>query len=286
MTISLFGVYYDEESGLYYLRARYYDPNVRRFISEDPVEDGGNWYVYAGNNPVMFIDPWGFRATLTGEKKYWQITFDELQTLTDDILTYDKQTGVITIKSYGQGAKVTGTQLVRRLIENNNFDLKIQRNGYDEEERKLGTQVIKASAKGATININDEWNNDPSAYILVANGDGTTSLQAAKDTPSFIFLGHELIHAYHHMNGTFNKKNGGLRYYTYEGKLFSEAMKSNQFNDEFETIGLGYIVSVPIMQGKSLNPRWVPSYYNSITENTLRQEHGLKARAAYTIIYK
>ena len=53
MTISLFGVYYDEESGLYYLRARYYDPNVRRFISEDPVEDGGNWYVYAGNNPVL-----------------------------------------------------------------------------------------------------------------------------------------------------------------------------------------------------------------------------------------
>jgi len=51
-----------EPNGLYYMRARYYDPEVGRFISEDPlgVEGGDvNLYVYVGNNPLLLIDPWG-----------------------------------------------------------------------------------------------------------------------------------------------------------------------------------------------------------------------------------
>ena len=53
------GEYYDEESGLIYLRNRYYDPTTGRFINEDPIRDGLNWYVYCGNNPVNYIDPNG-----------------------------------------------------------------------------------------------------------------------------------------------------------------------------------------------------------------------------------
>jgi RHS repeat-associated protein len=60
-----------EPNGLYYMRARYYDPQVGRFISEDPIEfDGGdvNLYAYVRNNPVMLTDPWG----LCGEQPgYW-----------------------------------------------------------------------------------------------------------------------------------------------------------------------------------------------------------------------
>jgi RHS repeat-associated protein len=51
-----------ESNGLYYMRARYYNPAVGRFISEDPLGFGGgdvNLYVYAGNNPVVGVDPWG-----------------------------------------------------------------------------------------------------------------------------------------------------------------------------------------------------------------------------------
>ena len=53
------GEYLDEETGLIYLRARYYDSSVGRFISEDPIRDGMNWYAYCGNSPVMMVDPWG-----------------------------------------------------------------------------------------------------------------------------------------------------------------------------------------------------------------------------------
>jgi len=51
----------DSEGGLYYYRARYYDPEVGRFISEDPLgfEAGINFYAYVGNNPVNFNDPTG-----------------------------------------------------------------------------------------------------------------------------------------------------------------------------------------------------------------------------------
>ena len=53
------GEYTDEETGNIYLRARYYNPSTGRFMSEDPIKDGLNWYIYAGNNPVLYIDPSG-----------------------------------------------------------------------------------------------------------------------------------------------------------------------------------------------------------------------------------
>ena len=55
------GEYADSETGMIYLRNRYYDPNIGRFITEDPAEDGLNWYVYCGGNPIMYVDPSGLR---------------------------------------------------------------------------------------------------------------------------------------------------------------------------------------------------------------------------------
>lgn len=49
-------------TGLYYYRARYYSPELQRFISEDPIGLAGgsaNYYSYTLNNPVNFIDPLG-----------------------------------------------------------------------------------------------------------------------------------------------------------------------------------------------------------------------------------
>ncbi|MBQ3055518.1 MAG: DUF4329 domain-containing protein [Oscillospiraceae bacterium] len=53
------GEYRDAETGFIYLRARYYDPNLGRFTTEDPARDGLNWYVYCNNNPINYVDPWG-----------------------------------------------------------------------------------------------------------------------------------------------------------------------------------------------------------------------------------
>lgn len=50
-----------EAGNLYYMRARYYDAETGRFISEDPIGfDGGlNLYAYVGGNPIGVVDPNG-----------------------------------------------------------------------------------------------------------------------------------------------------------------------------------------------------------------------------------
>jgi RHS repeat-associated protein len=56
---------YDPETGLYYYRARYYDPHLGRFLQEDPLRgilvypQTLNLYQYTINNPVNFVDPLG-----------------------------------------------------------------------------------------------------------------------------------------------------------------------------------------------------------------------------------
>jgi len=52
---------YHENSGLYYYRARFYDPAIGRFITQDPIGHLGglNLYAYVGNDSINWVDPWG-----------------------------------------------------------------------------------------------------------------------------------------------------------------------------------------------------------------------------------
>ena len=58
------GYYYDSETGMYYLKSRYYDPAVKRFLNEDILvatnkTAGMNLFVYCGNNSINNLDPTG-----------------------------------------------------------------------------------------------------------------------------------------------------------------------------------------------------------------------------------
>lgn len=55
-----------DTGGLIYMRARWYDPAIGRFISEDPAGDGVNWYSYCDGNPVNAVDLDGRAVTLVG----------------------------------------------------------------------------------------------------------------------------------------------------------------------------------------------------------------------------
>lgn len=62
------GEYFDEESELYYLRARYYDPATSRMLTRDTYEGditnplSLNFYTYCSNNPLIYVDPSGHSA--------------------------------------------------------------------------------------------------------------------------------------------------------------------------------------------------------------------------------
>jgi RHS repeat-associated protein len=58
----------NDDTGLYYYRARYYNSQTGRFISQDPIGFGGgiNNYAYVGDAPTGFVDPFG-----TDKSAWW-----------------------------------------------------------------------------------------------------------------------------------------------------------------------------------------------------------------------
>jgi RHS repeat-associated protein len=110
---------FDYETGLYYYRARYYNPYIGRFLQTDPVGygDGINWYVYCKNNPLSFVDPSGLMQWATG--RYWVLA----DTHTPDDFVVELRKGV----SIGVGIMVglisNELGVVTTITENNAQDL-------------------------------------------------------------------------------------------------------------------------------------------------------------------
>jgi RHS repeat-associated protein len=74
------GYSYDEETGLYYLMSRYYDPEVGRFLTRDTSHGFAddpqslNLYAYTKNNPVKFTDPDGHWIWVAAQAAYGAYT--------------------------------------------------------------------------------------------------------------------------------------------------------------------------------------------------------------------
>ena len=86
----------DDGTGLYQYRARYYDPAVGRFISEDKLtfDAGINFYAYVSNNPINATDPTGLFENLTVSGKNVSINIP--------ILFQGPNATPSTIKSYSK----------------------------------------------------------------------------------------------------------------------------------------------------------------------------------------
>jgi len=75
------GKEFEPDLGLNYFGARYYDPVTGRFRNVDSVKDGVNWYSYANNNPLKYVDPDGNQVEWVGPtedfwKDWWGIHED------------------------------------------------------------------------------------------------------------------------------------------------------------------------------------------------------------------
>ncbi|MGH3858088.1 RHS repeat-associated core domain-containing protein, partial [Actinokineospora sp.] len=67
----------DEETGLYYAKARFYDPEVGRFLSEDPLDGEAKTppslhrYLYAFDQPTLYVDPTGEATVEVAGRQAW-----------------------------------------------------------------------------------------------------------------------------------------------------------------------------------------------------------------------
>jgi RHS repeat-associated protein len=57
-----------DATGLVYFNARYYDPTMGRFLTEDPSRKGTSWYSYCSNNPLTYTDPTGRREIVDEDR--------------------------------------------------------------------------------------------------------------------------------------------------------------------------------------------------------------------------
>ena len=171
------GEYTDPETGFVYLRNRYYNPSTGRFITEDPVQDGMNWYGYCGGNPVMRVDPWGLKITATEEE--FNIILPFMQVLTDDELGFENGEVVILTRCE-EPTLIEGTTLIRDLIDYSK-DISLT---LSEKECRYENKVI-------------EFNPNQKSVALTLD---TNNILAWLPIPPEMALGHEFIHAHREIN--------------------------------------------------------------------------------------
>jgi RHS repeat-associated protein len=104
----------DEDSGLIYLRNRYYDAEMGRFVSRDLLFPyGANNYIYCRNNPVLYTDPTGYDTFV-----FYNLPGDEgdMHKLIAEHRAKELGVKAELIESYEEMEKRTKGKLIDRLI--------------------------------------------------------------------------------------------------------------------------------------------------------------------------
>ena len=132
------GQQYDEFSEQYYLRARYYNPILGRFMQEDVYQgDGLNLYAYCRNNPVVYWDPSGYDSnTATG---------DFFQDVLDHFYKWGGDTGIFSSNnSWNSFQQIVGGQNFSRdqIAAAYNELLRINADGHYIHRNNLSKEFI------------------------------------------------------------------------------------------------------------------------------------------------
>ena len=147
------GQQYDDLISQYYLRARFYNPVIGRFLQEDTyLGDGLNLFTYCQNNPLMYYDPSGHAGMVCADKyEQWKQLKDSGMTPAQALAATNKMRGTpskydvpIEVKVVNTGRTADGTDLtdMQRAINDkfrgdqfkaeNSFDASVDPARHDE----------------------------------------------------------------------------------------------------------------------------------------------------------
>ncbi|BCH11535.1 hypothetical protein MesoLj131c_57930 [Mesorhizobium sp. 131-3-5] len=266
------GKYLDDDTGLYYYGARYYDPALGRFISPDPLYVGDpekctgnstscNLFAYANNNPMAFIDPTGLKEIVAGDAAYRRQVEEDIQRI-DPTARVDSKTGEVSqswlhgawldVKNFfvGSNSFDSGRDLMHRVIADPQTTT-IQNEPGVTAARNKDPLVNPETTKGDVIIGYDPATSRTRTSVEFDKASGTT---ASNPADPGIVLGHEQIHATHRMAGQ-HSGFSDAPYIGLDGKPYAYR------NEEARTIGVG----------GTRRP-------DDITENQLRDMLGIKPR--------
>jgi len=223
-----------------------YAPNIYAIMQS------GNLYAYTMNNLIAHIDPTGFILQIQGDEKQKDILFSALKELAGGYRIYMNDKGIISMTNAPKNSTPQSRNLIQKLI-NSKYTIIIQETiqaakfetGYGADD--WGRAANSKKGSGGTIYMN----------FTEAGRIGNTSYGCTDNSPFFICLGHELIHAERAARGA----------YIPSGRTASESEGMIVYKiliEEYATMGL-----------RGYNKK------GDITENMLRAEHGFPLRTRY-----
>ncbi|NLI41134.1 MAG: RHS repeat-associated core domain-containing protein, partial [Caldisericales bacterium] len=170
-----------DKLALYQMGARWYDPELGRFLETDPIgETGGlNLYNYVGSSPTLFIDPSGLRSTpkISGEEitrdyiggRAWQ---DQLKAWADKLNFFD----------HGSAKRWTHSR-----SSDDEYYLRKARAEIEEEKRKKAREEKRKNTspeeKGATVTSENSKETTDTSKVATGASDSTET--ACSGGPAF-----------------------------------------------------------------------------------------------------
>ncbi|HIH2750052.1 TPA: RHS repeat-associated core domain-containing protein, partial [Burkholderia lata] len=144
------GQYADDSTGLHYNTFRFYDPDVGRFINQDPIGllGGDNLYQYAPN-PVRWLDPWGLAVGDYGQMpsyRGWQLHHNIPQNLADHPVIIESGYDVNTSRNITRlptSSSVDPTRTVHRGMHTQAYNDMVE-SGLDRIHASNASPEIKA----------------------------------------------------------------------------------------------------------------------------------------------
>ena len=181
------GQQYDQTSGQYYLRARFYNPVLGRFVQEDEYRgDGLNLYAYCKNNPVVYYDPSGY-----GEEKCDKVGGNDSKSGSNTTATERRNSpGVVEGNGRNTSKMMYGTDKNAGVIPKEIADKlrEKQYNNFDEFRNDFWKAVAETDYANEFL-----INGDPKNYYRMKNGGAPLVVSNQAINGSFTYQLHHII---------------------------------------------------------------------------------------------